>query len=98
MSAIALRAPAAEKAKRVDVTIKSMQFNPASISIHTGDTVVWTNNDDRDHSVVAGDGTFRSGNIGGGESFEHKFATAGTFAYTCGYHPRMKGTVTVKSE
>src|ERR1700761_7860514 len=91
LSLIALRAVAAEKAKRGDISIKQMQFIPATITIHAGDTVVWINNDDRDHSVVATDGSFKSGNISAGEKFEHQFSSAGTFAYKCGYHPRMKG-------
>src|SRR5947209_3353265 len=89
----ALCARAAEKAKRVDVTIKSMQFIPATVTVHAGDTVVWINNDDRDHTVIATDGSFKSGNISSGEKFEHQFSSAGTFAYKCGYHPRMKGSV-----
>jgi plastocyanin len=93
----ALCAIGAEKAKRVDVTIKAMQFIPASITVHAGDTVVWINNDDRDHSVIATDGSFKSGNISSGEKYEHQFTAAGTIAYKCGYHPRMKGTVVVQS-
>ena len=96
LSMMAISAAGAEKAKRVDISIKQMQFIPAAITVHAGDTVVWINNDDRDHSVVATDGSFKSGNISAGEKFEHLFSSAGTFAYKCGYHPRMKGTVTVQ--
>jgi plastocyanin len=63
-----------------------------------GDTVVWTNADDQDHTVIAGDGSFNSGNIGSGRSFEHKFTRAGTFGYYCKYHPRMKGSVIVATK
>jgi plastocyanin len=30
-----------------------------------------------------------------GETFEFKFDKAGTYDYTCGVHPSMKGTITV---
>ena len=96
LSIAAFTALGADKAKRVDVSIKQMQFIPATIAVRAGDTVVWINNDDRDHSVVAGDGSFRSGNISAGDKYEHQFMSAGTFSYKCGYHPRMKGTVTVQ--
>jgi len=77
------------------VTIKEMQYSPASITVKVGDTVVWTNSDERDHTVVADDGSFKSDNLGGGETFQFKFTKAGKFSYHCTYHPRMKGTVVV---
>ena len=78
------------------VSIKGMKYNPASISIKAGDTVAWKNDDDRDHTVVADDGSFKSEKIGSGESFSHTFSKAGKYAYSCSYHPRMKGTVVVE--
>jgi plastocyanin len=77
------------------VSIKDMQFQPAAIEVQAGDTVTWTNNDDRDHTVVADDGSFKSDNISAGGKFVYKFTKAGKFSYACSYHPRMKGTVTV---
>jgi len=86
---------AADKRKTVTVSIKDMTFTPASIKITSGDSVRWTNNDDRDHSVNAADGSFKSGNIRSGGSYGFRFEKIGKFPYGCGYHPRMKGTVTV---
>lgn len=77
------------------VSISGMKFIPMSIEITAGDTVRWTNDDDRDHTVVAGDGSFKSGNLRSGDSYEHTFDKSGKFAYSCSYHPRMKGTVVV---
>ena len=77
------------------VSIKNMAFSPATVNVKAGGTVTWTNNDDRDHSVVASDNSFKSGNISAGATYERKFTRAGKFAYTCGYHPRMRGTVVV---
>ena len=81
---------------QVSVSINEMKFHPASIEIKVGDTVRWTNDDERDHTVAAADGSFKSGNLRGGDTFEHTFKKAGKFNYTCSYHPRMKGTVNVK--
>ena len=78
------------------VTIKGQQFSPSQVTIAKGDTVEWINKDDHDHTVQADDGSFNSGNIRSGQKFEHQFKKSGTFSYSCKYHPREKGTITVK--
>lgn len=90
--------PCLAAAERVTVSIKDMSYNPATVDVKVGDTVVWQNDDDRDHTVVARDGTFRSENIRAGSSYSFKFTKAGKFAYSCAYHPRMKGTVNVSEK
>jgi plastocyanin len=80
------------------VSIKEMKFSPASITIKPGEKVIWTNNDDHDHTVVADDNSFKSGNLSRGDSFEHKFDKTGKFKYACSYHPRMKGVVVVAQD
>lgn len=84
------------KAQRHEVSIRKLQYSPQSLKIKAGDTVVWTNNDDRDHTVTAKDGSFKSDNLKSGETFEHTFSKAGKFAYGCTYHPRMKGEIVVE--
>jgi plastocyanin len=90
-------APAAS-AKKHAVTIKDMKFSPDSLEIKVGDTVVWTNSDDRDHTVVDSGNAFKSDNLKPGKTFSYKFEKAGKFSYTCTYHPRMKGTITVTDD
>jgi plastocyanin len=70
-------------------------FNPATIMIHPGDTVTWTNDDDRDHDVTANDNSFFSGNLKPGKTFSYKFTTVGRFLYGCSLHPRERGTIIV---
>ncbi len=77
------------------VSIKGLKFKPDTITIKVGETVTWTNNDDHDHTVVADDESFKSGKLGHGDTFEHKFTKKGKFKYSCSYHPREKGTVVV---
>jgi hypothetical protein len=48
--------------------------------------------------VTAGDGSFDSGRLDPGEQFSHTFAQPGTFAYFCGFHPDMQGTVVVTEQ
>ena len=83
-------------AKAVEVTIKGMKFTPDSVTIKAGQSVTWTNTDQRDHTVTADDGSFNSGNLGPGATFTYKFAKGGKFKYACSLHPRMKGIIEVK--
>ena len=83
-------------AKTHTVTITGNRYSPAALTIKAGDTVVWKNDDDKDHAVNADDKSFKSDNISPGDDFKHTFAKAGTFKYACRYHPREKGTVTVE--
>ncbi|SRR5258706_8813578 len=84
------------KPATVNVSIKGMKYNPTAITIKTGDTVTWTNADQRDHSVAATDGSFTSGNIGPGATYSYVFTKPGKYEYACSLHPRMKGVVTVQ--
>lgn len=82
----------------VTVTIKKMTFTPGSVVVHPGDTVVWVNEDDRDHTVQSSDLTMDSGPISPGGKYSHVFGGVGKFAYGCAFHPRMKGVVVVEKE
>ena len=97
-AAVLAQQSGATASARRSVAIKDMQFNPATLEINVGDTVVWTNNDDRDHTVVGPTGSFKSENLRAGASYSYQFTKAGTFGYGCSYHPRMKGTITVKEK
>jgi plastocyanin len=78
------------------VSIKNMAFSPGSLTVATGTTVTWTNNDGITHTVTADDGSFNSGNLTPGMSFTHTFNAAGTVSYHCNIHPMMTGSVAVK--
>lgn len=86
----------ADKPSRHAITISGTGFSPASVRISAGDTIAWTNTDDRDHSVQATDGSFRTGNIRPGKSVSITFAKPGTYHYGCPYHPRERGSVIVE--
>jgi plastocyanin len=78
------------------VDIKNFAFNPATVSATAGGKVTWTNSDTTAHTVTFDDGSADSGNLAAGATFDHTFATAGTFGYHCTIHSSMKGTVTVQ--
>ena len=77
------------------VEIKNFAFDPAGASVTAGSKVTWTNSDSTAHTVTFDDGSADSGNLAPGATFDHTFASAGTFAYHCAIHSSMKGTVTV---
>jgi plastocyanin len=83
-------------AKDHKVSIADVKFSPASVTIKKGDTVIWINGDERDHTVTADDGSFNSGNLGNGKTYRRKFEKPGKYKYHCEYHPRMKATVVVE--
>ena len=81
----------------VDVRVEGNLFQPAAVSILAGDTVRWVNHEKRtSHSVLL------PAALGGeserffpDESWQKRFDTPGQFAYRCGPHPDMTGTVNV---
>lgn len=78
-----------------EVWIKSMAFTPSTITVTTGTTVTWTNQDMVVHNVVSSPALFNSGSMANGETFSFKFSTAGNYSYSCTLHPSMSGTVVV---
>jgi plastocyanin len=77
------------------VTIADFRFTPATITVHVGDTVTWTNHGPSPHTATASDGSFNTGVLNNGQSASHTFTKPGTFTYTCQIHPFMHGTVVV---
>lgn len=71
-------------------------FTPATLSIHVGDSVTWSNGTDAPHTVTSDSGTeLASSTIAAGASFSHSFLSTGTFAYHCTIHTYMTGKVVV---
>lgn len=84
-------------AAKAMVTINNYTFMPATITVHPGDTVTWSNQDSIPHTATSLDGkTFDSGAIDPGSSWSFTFPKPGDFSYHCAIHPDMTGSVTVK--
>jgi plastocyanin len=79
-------------------------YDPSPANVAVGTTVTWTNQDSTLHTVYSGspdDSTnsgklFQSTYMAKGQTFQHKFDTAGTFDYYCTLHPFMIGQIVVK--
>lgn len=86
----------AVQGKEVEITISGNKFDPDNITIPIGTTVTWTNQDSVKHTVVADDKSWKSNSLAKGETFSYTFDKAGTYAYFCNIHPKMKGTIIVE--
>jgi plastocyanin len=78
-----------------EVFIQGMVFSPNKLTVAAGTTITWTNKDAVAHTVTSSTNIFDSGSIPAGGTYTFTFATAGSFPYTCTFHPSMKATVTV---
>jgi plastocyanin len=78
------------------VVMKNLAFDPATVTIKAGESVIWTNLDSVNHTVVADNGEFKSGDLAQKDTFTFKFDKAGTYPFHCSIHPSMKGTVVVQ--
>ncbi|MGA8434937.1 MAG: plastocyanin/azurin family copper-binding protein, partial [Methyloceanibacter sp.] len=72
----------------------AIAFNPSSITIHPGDSV-WSNNDGSFHALVFDDCAGGIVSLFPGQSFTRTFANAGTYGYSCSFHPYMTAKVVV---
>jgi len=77
-------------------TIVDFAFQPEPIAVAVGQEVTWTNDDPFAHTVKAVDGSFDSGRMDEGVAFTTFFAAPGSYAYLCGIHNSMTGTVVVE--
>jgi plastocyanin len=94
---VAFGTVAAEDAKDSNVvTIDNFSFAPGDLTVAVGTTVKFVNHDDIPHNIVNKDKVFRSKPLDTDDSYSYTFASAGTFDYFCGLHPKMVGKIIVK--
>lgn len=80
---------------KMQVSVGDNFYNPSSVTVSVGDTVVWTWMGANQHTVTFDDGPGSSTQASG--SFQRVFTAAGTFPYHCLVHGvAMSGTVIVQ--
>ncbi|MCC7257745.1 MAG: cupredoxin domain-containing protein [Gammaproteobacteria bacterium] len=81
----------------VEVRIAEYRYEPAELTVKVGTTVRWTNDEKRvSHSILfTGPGGFESDRFFPGESWTRTFDTPGSYPYSCGPHPEMRGLIEV---
>ena len=78
-----------------NVSIINFAFAPAEVTIASGETVTWTNDDGAPHGLEYQDGGKGTDLLLPGSSFSRKFDRPGTYDYNCSVHPYMTGRVVV---
>ena len=79
-----------------NITIQNFKYSPETITIKSGSSITWTNQDRVGHSATADDNSFDTGVLDQGQSKTITFSKPGTYAYHCNVHPMMKATVIVQ--
>ena len=82
----------------VTVTQKGLQFSVEDLSLSKGQIVTFVNDDRTAHNItVSGEGVNLNGGLQQpGADFKVPFTKPGTYLVSCGIHPKMKMTITVK--
>lgn len=81
-----------------DVAIQNFAYVPPTITVVTGATITWTNDDEAPHTVTANDESFESSLLNQGGTYQLVAPAPGTYQYHCEVHPFMAGTLTVTAE
>jgi plastocyanin len=84
-------APAADV---VQVDIASFVYQPTTLSVPAGTTIVWNNLDPVEHTVTDFDHSYDSGPFGN-TTFSKVYTTPGVYEYYCVPHPTMIGRIEV---
>ena len=79
----------------VNATGMGGAFNPPLLQVQVGDTVEWTNSSGNIHNVTFSDSTMHSPIMFRGDKWSQAFTKAGTYKYSCTFHPGMDGTIVV---
>jgi plastocyanin len=78
------------------VSMSASAYLPADVDVLVGDTVRWSNDSVRDHTVSADHGTWSSARLSINDAYAHRFDDAGSIAYYCKLHVFMRGVVNVR--
>jgi plastocyanin len=84
------------KPKTHTVTMENMRFQPESLTVAPGDTVVWVNKDLVPHTATSKAGGFDSQVIEAEKSWRFTVQKKGDFAYVCTLHPTMTAMLRVR--
>jgi len=76
------------------IVIDKMAFGPSPNGLHIGDAIMWVNHDLFRHTATAADGSFDL-DLPPGKNGRVMLKRAGTVAFSCTFHPGMKGALVV---
>ena len=83
--------------KKNTIEIKDFMFNPPTITVKSGETIIWINRDEEPHTVVSVGKKFqKSSALDTDQEFSITVGASGTYTYFCSVHPKMTGTIVVE--
>ena len=85
-----------EPGQRHVVAMRDFGFEPQHLTVAPGDTVVWVNRDIVPHTATQSNEQWDSDTLQEGESWSLVVQDVGRQAYSCRFHPTMKGTLLVE--
>ena len=89
-------APAGGGSDAAGAVLVIEEFAFSELTVEPGATVSVENRDGAPHTVSTADGSFGAGQVDGGATGEFTApAEPGEYAYFCGIHPDMQGTLVV---
>lgn len=78
------------------IIINDGLINPPHLSVKPGTTVVWVNNDVKEHEIHADDDSFHSSELQPGQSFSLRIDGPVSIGYHCHIHEGEKGMIMVE--
>jgi len=87
---------------QVTVIRNAFKLDPQNLTIPVGDTVNWTNTDERKHNLASIPGSGATDELEifsvmePGAVYSHTFTTPGEYPYFCFIHNQMTGKITVE--
>ena len=87
-----LSTPAAAAPQTHVIVIDKMKFGPTPARLRSGDTVLWVNRDLFRHSATASDKSFDV-DLPAGAQARMLVRGSGSIAFSCKYHPGMRGVL-----
>ena len=84
----------------VTVAMQNFTYEPKTLKVKAGTTIIFVNHDTSKHTVTSDTGKFDSGDIDSGQSYTLKMDEPGTYPYYCVFHGDkggvdMAGTIEV---
>jgi plastocyanin len=77
------------------VNIRPAGFQPRTVTVNGGDTVVWRNTDTVNRQIVANNGSFASPILAPNRTYTRPMNTPGTYVYHDTFKPTQRGVVRV---
>lgn len=93
MALVSCNGQSGYKPKMHFVEINNMQFVPAELTLHKGDTVMWINKDIVAHDATRVDSAWASPKLNSGDTWEKVVMKSDS--YYCSIHVVMKGKLIV---